>query len=499
MIIFYIAAAIFVLMLIITFLSWYRKCPSDRILVIFGKIRGHQASLCIHGGAKMVIPVIQDYGYISLRPMQINVNLDNALCKQNIRISVPSVFTVGVSTDPALMGNAADRLLGLAPDAIADLAKDIIFGQLRLVIASMMIEEINADRESFLRSVEANVAEELKKLGLVLLNVNITDITDGSGYIEAIGQRAAAGAINQAKIDVAEETRKGSIGSAEAKKSESIAVSQANAAAAAGVADAEREQRIAVSKANAEAAAGEADAERDQRIAVKQADATATKGENLAAIEIANSNATRGEAEADAFRRAEAAKQIAQAKIEKARFEAEAEAQKSRAEMETQRQRAEVIVPAEIQKQQITIAAEAEAEKLRREAQGEADAIYAKLSAEAKGNLEILSAKGDGYRRIIESCGSDATAASQMLLIEKLQEIVALQTEAIRNIKIDKVTVWDGGTNPNGKTSTANFLSGMMGSLPPLHDVAKMAGLELPEYLGHVAPQEKAPTDAPRA
>ena len=485
-VIFCIVAAIFILMLLVTFLSWYRKCPSDRILVIFGKIRGQQASLCIHGGAKMVIPVIQDYGYISLRPMQINVNLDNALCKQNIRISVPSVFTVGVSTDPALMGNAADRLLGLSPDAIADLAKDIIFGQLRLVIASMMIEEINADRESFLRSVEANVAEELKKLGLVLLNVNITDITDGSGYIEAIGQRAAAGAINQAKIDVAEETRKGSIGSAEASKNESIAVSKANAEAAAGVALAEREQRIAVSQANAEAAAGEADAEREQRIAVKQADAAATQGENLAAIEIAQSNAARGEAEAEAYRRAEAAKKIAMAQIEKARFEAEAEAQKSRASMETERQRAEVIVPAEIAKQQITIAAEAEAERLRREAQGEADAIYAKLAAEAKGNLEILAAKGDGYRKIIESCNSDATAASQMLLIEKLQEIVALQTEAIKNIKIDKVTVWDGGSNANSKTSTANFLSGMMGSLPPIHDVAKMAGLELPEYLGKV-------------
>ena len=507
-IIFLVVAAIFTVMLIITFLSWYRKCPSDRILVIFGKVRGQQASLCIHGGAKMVIPVIQDYGYISLRPMQINVNLDNALCKQNIRISVPSVFTVGVSTDPALMGNAADRLLGLSPDAIADLAKDIIFGQLRLVIASMMIEEINADRESFLRSVEANVAEELKKLGLVLLNVNITDITDGSGYIEAIGQRAAAGAINQAKIDVAEETRKGSIGSAEASKNESIAVSKANAEAAAGVALAEREQRIAVSQANAEAAAGEADAqrnqriavsqanakaaageadaEREQRIAVKQADAAATQGENLAAIEIAQSNAVRGEAEAEAYRRAEAAKKIAMAQIEKARFEAEAEAQKSRAGMEAERQRAEVIVPAEIAKQQITIAAEAEAERLRREAQGEADAIYAKLAAEAKGNLEILAAKGEGYRKIIESCNADASAASQMLLIEKLQEIVALQTEAIKNIKIDKVTVWDGGSNANGKSSTANFLSGMMGSLPPIHDVAKMAGLELPEYLGKV-------------
>ena len=491
-IIFMVVAAVFVVMLLVTFLSWYRKCPSDKILVIFGKVRGQQASLCIHGGAKMVIPVIQDYGYISLRPMQINVNLDKALCKQNIRISVPSVFTVGVSTDPALMGNAADRLLGLSPDAIADLAKDIIFGQLRLVIASMMIEEINADRESFLRSVEANVAEELKKLGLVLLNVNITDITDGSGYIEAIGQRAAAGAINQAKIDVAEETRKGSIGSAEANKNESIAVSKANAEAAAGVADAEREQRIAVSQANALAAAGEADAQRDQRIAVKQADATATQGENLAAIEIARSNAARGEAEAEAYRRAEAAKQIAQAQIEKARFEAEAEAQRSRADMETQRQRAEVIVPAEISKQQITIAAEAEAERLRREAQGEADAIYAKLSAEAKGNMEILAATGEGYRKIIEACGSDASAASQMLLIEKLQELVALQTEAIKNIRIDKVTVWDGGSNANGKSSTANFLSGMMGSLPPLHDVAKMAGLELPEYLGKVSDKNDA-------
>lgn len=489
-------AALFVIMVIVSVTAWYRKCPSDRIMVIYGKIQGHQASLCIHGGAKLVIPILQDYGYISLRPLQINVNLENALCKQNIRIAVPSVFTVGVSTDPALMGNAADRLLGLSPEAISDLAKDIIFGQLRLVIASMMIEEINADRESFLRSVEANVAEELKKLGLVLLNVNITDITDGSGYIDAIGQRAAAGAINQAKIDVAEETRKGSIGSAEAQKLQHIAVSQANAQAAAGVAEAERDQRVAVKSAEAQAMAGEADANREQRIAVKQADAAATQGENLSAIEIAKSNAQRAEAEAEAYRRAEAARMIAQAQIEKAKFEAEAEAQKSRAVMEAERQRAEVIVPAEIQKKQIEIAAEAEAEKQRREAQGAADAIYAKLAAEAKGNLEILNAKGDGYRRIIESCGKDAGAASQMLLIEKLEELVKLQTEAIRNIKIDKVTVWDGAASADGKTSTAGFLSGMVKSLPPLHDVAKMAGLDMPEYLGKVTAQTEEKTEA---
>ena len=443
-------AGFVLLMIFISLVTWYRKCPSDRIMIIYGKTGGNQAAKCIHGGAKFVWPVVQDYGYISLRPLQIAVNLDNALCKQNIRINVPSVFTVGVSTSPEIMGNAAERLFGQSPEAIAELAKDIIFGQLRLVIASMMIEEINADRETFLRAVEANVAEELKKIGLELLNVNITDITDESGYIAAIGQRAAAGAINKAKVDVAEDQRKGSIGAAEANKLERVAVAKAEAEAASGEADADRERRIAVKQAEAAAAAGEADADRDRRIAVKQADSTATQGENVSAIEIAKSNATRSEQEAEAYRRAEAARQVAAAQIEKAKYEAEAE-------------------------------------KLRREAKGEADAIYAKLEAEARGNYEILKAKGEGYRAIIEACENDSNAASKMLLIEKLQEIVALQTEAIKGIKIDKVTVWDGGgKTADGKTTTANFLSGMLQSLPPLHDVAGMAGLDLPGYLGKV-------------
>ena len=453
--------------------KWYQKCPSDRIMVIYGKTGGRAPSRCVHGGAKFVWPIFQDFGYISLRPLQIEVNLGNALCKQNIRINVPSVFTVGVSTDPEIMGNASERLFGQTPDAISDLAKDIIFGQLRLVIASMTIEEINADRETFLRAVEDNVAEELKKIGLELLNVNITDITDESGYIEAIGKRAASEAINRARIDVAEEERKGNTGAAEAVK----------------------QQRIAVSMAEAAAAAGEADADRDRRVAVKQADAAATKGENISAIEIAKSNAQRAEEEAEAHRRAEAARQIAEAQIEQAKFGAEAEAQKARAKMEEERQRADVIVEAEIQRSKIEIAAEAEAEKRRREANGEADAIFAKLAAEAKGNFEILNAKANGYKAIVEACRG-ADAAGKLLLIEKLQEIVALQTEAIRNIRIDKVTVWDTGAGSGGKTGTADFLSGLVKSIPPLQDVAKMAGVELPDYLGRVKESEKPEAEA---
>ncbi|MBO4630934.1 MAG: flotillin family protein, partial [Lentisphaeria bacterium] len=378
------------------------------------------------------------------------------------------------------------RLLGLTPDAIGELAKDIIFGQLRLVIASMTIEQINSDRETFLRSIEQNVAEELNKIGLLLLNVNITDITDESGYIDAIGKRAASEAINKARIEVAEEERKGGIGEAEARKAQRIAVSQAEAQAQAGEADADRQRRISIKQAEAEALIGEAEAEKQRRIATKQAEAEAINGENISSIEIAQSNAARIEKEAEAYRLAEVAKRIAEARIKQADFEAEQAAQTARAKMEMEKQKADTIVHAEIEKQQIVIQAEAEAEKLRREAKGQADAIFAKLEAEAKGNFEILKAKGEGYSQIITACGNDSDAASKMLLIEKLEEIVRLQTEAIRNIKIDKVTVWDGGKAPDGKNATANFLSGMMQSLPPLHDVAGMAGVDLPAYLGKV-------------
>lgn len=475
-------------------LARIKKCPSDRVMVIYGSVLFHHrtathAARCIHGGTAFIWPVIQDYGFLSLRPIQLEVNLKNALCKQNIRINVPSVFTVGVSTDEALMGNAANRLLGLTPEAIGELAKDIIFGQLRLVIASMTIEQINSDRETFLRSIEQNVAEELNKIGLLLLNVNITDITDESGYIDAIGKRAAAEAINKARIEVAEEERKGGIGEADARKAQRIAVSQAEADAQSGEANADKLRRIAIKQAEAEAIIGEADADKQRRIETKKAEATAIEGENISAIEIAQSNATRIEKEAEAYRLAEAAKRVAEAKIKQADYEAEQSAQIARANMEMEKQKADTIVRAEIEKQQLVIQAEAEAEKLRREAKGQADAIYAKLEAEARGNYEILKAKGEGYNQIIASCGNNADSASKMLLIEKLEEIVKLQTEAIRNIRIDKVTVWDGGRNPDGKNATANFLSGMMQSLPPLHDVAGMAGVELPAYLGSVKDQ----------
>lgn len=442
-----IVIALLVLTTIIVILSRYRKCPSDKIMVIYGKVGSNEdgtsrSARCIHGGAAFIWPVFQAFEYMDLTPISISVDLANALSRQNIRIDVPSRFTVGISTEEGIMQNAAERLLGLKLTDVQDLAKDIIFGQLRLIIATMDIEEINTDRDKFLEAVSGNVETELKKIGLRLINVNVTDINDESGYIVALGREAAAKAINDAKKSVAEADREGAI--------------------------------------------GEANANMDQRIKVSMANSEAVKGENDAKANIAASDAVRRELEAEAMRRAVSAEKIQAAKAAQDAYAAEQAAELARAAREKATLEADIVIKAEIDKRQLEIAAEAQAEQTRRRARGEADAIFAKMEAEARGMEEILTKQAAGFERVVGAAGGNPSDAIRLIIADKLEEIVRIQVEAIKNIKIDKVTVWDsnGGAGKDGKTATANFLSGIMKSIPPMNEMFDMAGMELPEYLG---------------
>ncbi|WP_299776552.1 flotillin family protein [uncultured Formosa sp.] len=432
-------AILFVFMILLTFVRRYKRCPSDRILVVYGKVGTGNSARCIHGGASFIWPVIQDYEYLDLTPISIEVNLVNALSKQNIRVNVPSRFTIGISTEPGVMQNAAERLLGQGLEQIQELAKEIIFGQLRLVVASMDIEEINNDRDKFLTNISNSVESELKKVGLKLINVNITDIVDESGYIEALGKEAAAHAINAARKSVAEKVRDGSI--------------------------------------------GEANAVQDQRTQVAAANAKAVEGENLAKINVANSDSLRRQREAEAERVAIASEKVQSAKALEESYIAEQAAEVTRAERERSTQLADIIVPAEIDKKKVEIDAEAEAERTRRRARGDADAILFKAQAEAQGIFEIMTKQAEGFDRIVKAAGNSSQDAVLLLIADKLPELVKLQSEAIKNIKIDKVTVWENGSSKDGKTATSNFISGMYGSVPPLQDMFNMAGMELPEYL----------------
>lgn len=455
-------AAILVFSVFVLFSSRYKRCPSDKILVVYGKVGKGQSARCIHGGATFILPIVQDYRFLDLTPMPIDIKLTGALSKQNIRVNTPSTFTVGISTKSGVMENAAERLLGLPPDSVRELAKDIIFGQMRVVLATMSIEEINADRDKLIENISRGVEVELEKVGLRLINVNIQDITDESGYISALGQEAAARAINDAKIKVAQAERDGEIGSAQAQK--------------------------------------------EQKIMVSQAHAEATQGENLAAVDIANSNADRLVKEAEADRLAEAAQRVAAARVEQEALLAQREAELARAERDKAAQYAGVVVPAEIEKQRIETIAAAEAAKQQIEAKGKGDAIRfvqqaqadgqkaqflaeaegqrAKLLAEAEGTEKVLMSKAAGFRALVEVTSSNPDLAINLLITEQLPRIVEEQVKAISNIKVDKVTVWDSGAGADGKNSTAAFLSGLAGSLPPIHELARNAGIELPQVLG---------------
>ncbi len=497
---------------IILLAKYYKRCPSNRVLVIYGKSGiGHDAATCIHGGAKFVWPLIQDYAWLSLEPMQIEIPLRSALSMENIRVNVPSVFTVAVGTTQEQMQNAAIRLLGLGNREIQKQAEDMIFGQLRQVIASMQIEDINRDRDKFLEAVQSSLEPELRKIGLVLINVNITDITDESGYIEAIGQKAASQAIQKARGDVADNERMGEVRVAEAEREKAVSVANAHKVREIGTRDAMREQAVRVAelekaqKVGEQTAAFERDAEvkaaeRDMRVRLAQADASAVEGENLSKADIAASQAGLQVKKAEAYELGETRKVRAEGAVLEAEHLARAKAALAEAQRIEAERRAELEAPAKAERARIEVNAAAEAAKRRIEAEGDASAIFARLEAEARGQYEILAKKGEGLQRIIDACGG-SEQAFKMLMLEHFDNLVDASARAISNIKFDKVVVWEGG-GQNGTSSTANWLHNMARTLPPMMQVMKdIGGVEIPETLANfaVAREEAVGGRPPRA
>lgn len=485
---------------VLGYASRYKRCPSNRVLVIYGQVKGGRSATCVHGGGKFVWPVVQDYEYLSLEPIQIEVPLRDALSSENIRVNVPSVFTVAIGTQPEIMQNAAIRLLGLNTAQVKKQAEDIIFGQLRQVIASMKIEDINRDREQFLTAVQTSLEPELSKIGLTLINVNITDITDESGYIEAIGQKAASEAVQRARGDVADEVRLGEVRVAAANRDKMVEVANATKAREIGMREAAREQAVRVAELDKEQEVGEqrelfekealvSDADREKRIAVAEAKALAIAGEAQAQAKVAAAKAALQVKEAEAYQLGETREKEAKAAVEEAQNLAMAKAALADAERVEAERRAELEAPAKAEKARTIVEAEARAEQMRLEAEGEAAAIYAKLEAEARGQYEILAKKGEGLREIVSACGG-SEQAFQMLMLEHLDNLAESSAKAISNIKFDKVVVWEGGGgNGNGQSATSNFLQGLSHSLPPMmHTMKDIAGIEIPEFIAKLSP-----------
>ena len=453
--------ALVVIALFMTLVGRYKRCPSNRVLVIYGKTGKQRASTTIHGGAAFVWPLLQDYAYLDLEPFVVPIELDNALSKENIRVSVPTTVTAAIAIQEELMQNAAVRLLGQTQEEIQNQAQDIILGQMRAVIATMAIEEINRDRQAFMAQIDDAVSTELEKIGLVAINVNIRDIQDESGYIEALGRKAAAEAINQALVDVAEQEKIGQT----------------------GVAERDRDRRRSVAAAEAAAVIGEKEADRDRRKLTSEFDAEAVDVESQNEAKKASYVALMRVAEEQARRQGQEAARVADGAIRVAEEIAQRDAEEARAARETARLQAEVVVPAEARRQEVLIASDAERQRKVMIAQGEADAVLARMRAEAQGTQNILDAKAEGYEQLVNAVNGSSQDAAAFLMIEKLVEVAGVQAEAIRNLPLEKIVIWDSGSGQGG---LSDFGRKFVGVLPPMHELAKLAGLDLPEFLGRI-------------
>ena len=496
-----IMAAILVAVILITFigiLSRYRKCKSDEVLVVYGKTGGDKKSAKLyHGGAAFVWPIVQGYEFLSMKPMQIDCKLTGALSAQNIRVDVPTTITVAISTDPEVMQNAAERMLGLTMDDKQNLITDVVYGQMRLVIADMTIEELNSDRDKFLSKVKDNIDTELRKFGLYLMNINISDIRDAANYIVNLGKEAESKAQNEAQANIEEQEKLGAIkianqikeretkvaetrkdqdiAIAETKKLQEISVANADKdrISQVAIANAEKESQVAKAEAEKNIRIEQANTEKESRIAelnsdmeIKQAEAQkkAAIGRNEAQKEIALSNSELAVTQANADKQAGEAS---------AKSEAAVQTAKEIAQKEVEEAKAEKIVPAEVARQEAILQAEAVAEKSTLEAEArakatlaqaeaEAKAIQLKLEAEAEGKKRSLLAEAEGFEAMVKAAESNPAIAIQYKMVDQWKEIAGEQVKAFEHINLGNITVFDGG---NGGTS--NFLNTLVKTVAP--------------------------------
>lgn len=497
-----------VILTVISLMAMYKKCPPDEILIKYGKVgNGNKSAKIIHGNGAFVIPIIQAYTTMSLRPIQFNLDIKEAAAKGMIRTNVPTNVAVVVSKDPALQQVAVERLLGMNGNELQDLLKEIVYGQMRIVIANMTVEELNNNRETFIKEVMNNVDTELKKYGLELKTLNIQDIRDTAKIIENLGEQAKAEADKIAQVNIATQRREKSIKVAEQSKLEETTVANTNKEKAISVAEATRDKEAGIARAEAEkfAQIQEASAELDIRkaeaakksqlgqneaekdvaksnaeleVVTAEADKTAKIGRNKAEADVAKSNAELEVTKAEANQKEGEARVKAEAVVNKTKEEQEKLVQIAKADKVKAALTAEKIIPAQMAKEEIEIAADAEAEKSKRVAQGEADAILAKAKAEAeavrlKGEAEgkareaILKAEADNFAQMLAASEAHPEIAVQFKMVDNYVKIAEHQADAYSNLRLGDVKVYGDAT------TAGNFMESLMKSIAPTFDMLR--------------------------
>ena len=432
-------AAIIVVLTVWGLLTRYRRSAPDELLVVFGKAGKVKTedgktvatpSKIIQGGGCFVWPIIQDWKKMSMKPIQMKVTVDG-IDSQAIPMHLPVVLTTAISQDKIIQQNAATRFLSAQSGEIERQISEILIGETRAIMATMLIEEINADRNKFLTQVRESLEQELTKVGYELTNINISEITDDADYISNLGKKAATKAKANAEADIAEQTKQGNVKIANTKKEEEIAVAQAEKEKQVQVNATKQEQEVKVAEINREKQIklAEADKERESGVAIQEA-------EKAANIAEAQADAESNKAKAMARQVASVAQAEAEAESKKAEFEATQTKNiaKANADAEAAQNEAEALKQVRIAKAKQEQEAEtikatqekeakaAEYESNKRQRKAEQDKLAGVAEQEAKIDVAKARAKAAQAEADAVKVGETAKVEAEMSVAKTKQE-----------------------------------------------------------------------------
>ncbi len=436
---------------IFIFAANYIKAEPHEALVFTG--RRHKATkrgwVAVVGGAKFRIPVLEIVNKISLKTMNLpEVRVEAAYSAEGVPVTIEAVANVKISSEQEMLGKAVERFLGTSDQQIKQIIKETLEGQLRDIIGVMTVEQLYQERDMFVNKVLQQSGEELAKIGVIIDIINIQDIRDERGYLEALGRKRTAEVIRDAEI-----------GEAEAKRD---AMKESETARREGeVVRAEQERQIA-------------EAEKGRDVAKQH-----YVGETLAATRKAEQQGPLSEAKA---------KQevvVEQQKVLEEQQKAREKVESARAEAEEQKYRADRVIPAEADRQAVILEAEGQAAAIFKRAQAQAKAIQLKLEAEA-----------EGLRKKAEAWNTYGKAAQLNLALEAIKEVAGKGAEALGAIKFDKVIAIDSGGG-DGETAVNRMLTATPAGLVKFLEQIKAAtGIDLAEILKNVNSMEDESTDA---
>jgi len=434
---------------IFIFAANYIKAEPHEALVFTG--RRHKATkrgwVAVVGGAKFRVPVLEVVNKISLKTMNLpEVRVEAAYSAEGVPVTIEAVANVKISSEQEMLGKAVERFLGTSDQQIKQIIKETLEGQLRDIIGVMTVEQLYQERDMFVNKVLQQSGEELAKIGVIIDIINIQDIRDERGYLEALGRKRTAEVIRDAEI-----------GEAEAKRD---AMKQSETARREGeVVRSEQERQVA-------------EAEKNRDVAKQH-----YVGQTLAATRKAEQQGPLSEAKA----RQEVV--VEEQKVLEEQQRAREKVESARAEAEEQKYRADRVIPAEADRQAVILEAEGQAAAILKRAEAQAKAIQLKLEAEA-----------EGLRKKAEAWNTYGKAAQLNLALEAIKEVAGKGADALGAIKFKVIAIDSGG---DGETAVNRMLTATPAGLVKFLEQIKAAtGIDLADILKNVNSMEDEPAHA---